>query len=49
MELGSLPVGHTLLEEELVVSPEASEAYLAAVGDASAVYRGAGLCRPWPL
>ena len=49
MELGSLPVGHTLLEEEFVVSPEASEAYLAAVEDASALYRECGLVPPMAL
>ena len=49
MDLGSLLPGQTLLEEGLAVSPEASGAYLAAVGDTSALYREQGLVPPMAL
>ena len=49
MDLAALLPGQTLAEAELVVSQQAAEAYLTAVGDSSRVYLESRLVPPMAL
>ena len=46
MDLGTLEPGHTLVEREIVVTAAMANAYVAAVGDANALYADEGLVPP---